>query len=78
MSEAVIFFIKSTVVDAERAGEVKNHATGCKELRREVMTDFVCRGQKHHVHAFSKLADIGHRLQREIDDSLKLRMQIGN
>ncbi|MNV88414.1 hypothetical protein D3C71_1826190 [compost metagenome] len=78
VSKAVIFFIKRTVVNAERAGEIENHTAGRQELRCQVVANFVGGGQKHHIHTVGKLADVGHRLQRQIHDSLKLRMQIRN
>ena len=44
MGEAVIFFVERAVVNAKRAGEIEDHATGCQKLRRQVVTDLVCGG----------------------------------
>ena len=41
MGEAVIFFVKRTVVHAERAGKVEDHAASRQELRRQVVADLV-------------------------------------
>ena len=44
VGETVIFFVERAVVNAERAGEIEHHASGCQELRRQVVTDLVCGG----------------------------------
>ena len=41
MGETVIFFVERAVVNAERAGEVEDHASGCQKLRRQVVADLV-------------------------------------
>ena len=41
MGETVIFFVERAVVNAERAGEVEDHAASRQELRRQVVADLV-------------------------------------
>ena len=78
MSETVIFFVERPIVNAEGTGKIEHHAASGKELRRQVVTHFMRGGEKHHVHASAEFADIGHRLQRHIDNAFELRMQVGN
>ena len=78
MSETVIFFIEGAVIHAKRPGEIEHDAASGEELRRQVMADLVRGSQKNDIDSGAKLADIGHRLQRQIDNAFQLRMQIGN
>ena len=78
MSETVIFFIEGAVINAERPGEIEHDAASGEELRRQIMAYLVRGSQKNDIDSGAKLADIGHRLQRQIDNAFQLRMQIGN
>ena len=78
MSETIIFFIEGAVIHAERPGEIEHHAARREKLRRQIVAHFMGGSQKNDIDSGAKLADIRHRLQRQIDNPFQLRMQIGN
>ena len=76
MSETVIFFHRRRRHSRGTPGEIEHDAACGEELRRQVMAHLVRGGEENHIHSGAKLADIGHRLQRQIDNAFQLRMQI--
>ena len=76
--ESVKFVVERGVVNTKGAGEVEYHAARIEKLRREIVADFMGGGEKHHIHAVGELANVAHRLQRQVKHAFQLRMQIGD
>ncbi|MNG83328.1 hypothetical protein D3C81_1682760 [compost metagenome] len=69
MFKTVILAVEGGIFHAERAGQVKHHATCGQKRRRDIVADLVCRRQEHYVDTSSGGGYVNQRLQGEIDDA---------